>query len=434
LPDRAVVGEGFSAGVLGSWLVAADQSHRGRQLAWLLELINGDLDATDAAEHFVIAFLDKHPSGLAQLIAGWRSQGPYTLDAYVPVAHRAWLELRDRDGRPMTLNCVLDSSGLLRLANLAPAPVVPPVTSWSDLDAALDLPGVRHSLLAASVDQPSGELRPLYERNADRPMALASVFKYVVLHTVIRAVRDGTVCWQQLLTLTPEVRSLPTGDLQDEPDGTTITVSAAAYKMIAISDNTATDLLIGLVGRAAVEQAAAEFFEHQPRPFLTTRELFELGWGASGLRTRWRAAAEAGRYALLDQLAGTPLTARIQDMTGVVHLDGLDWYASAREVAHLLAGLWRDAQQDEAVRQLLVANTGIPIDESQWASVVFKAGVNPGVLAFCWLAEDHDGNCRLLIMQQSAADPALVRDTRIPLALGQRALNILLPPDDSHSR
>jgi beta-lactamase class A len=426
LPDRAVVAEGFSSDVLGSRSLADDHSDRGRQLGWLFGLINDAVVPADAAEHFVTAFLDKHPAGLGPLISGWRVGGPYTLDAYVPVAHRAWLELRDRVGRPMTLNCVLDSSGLLRLANLAPAPVVPSVTSWSDLAAALGRPGVRHSLLAASIGRTSGELRPLYERNADRPMPLASVFKYVVLHAVLRAVRGGTVCWQQLLTLTPDARSLPTGDLQDEPDGTTIAVSAAAYKMIAISDNTATDLLIRLVGRAAVEEVAAEFFEHQPRPFLTTGELFELGWGASGLRTRWRAADQAGRYALLDQLAGTPLTARIHDMTDVVHPAGLDWYASAREVAHLLAGLWRDAQQDDTVRRLLVANTGIPIEKSRWASVAFKAGVNPGVLAFCWLAEDHDGNCRLLIMQQSAADPALVRDTRLPLALGQRALNTLL--------
>lgn len=423
LADRAVDADGFSAAVLGSRSLAEDRTDRGRQLGWLLRLINstGAVDPDEVTGHFVAAFLDRHPDGLAQLVASWRAGGPYRLDAYVPVAHRAWLELRDGDGRAVVLSCVLASCGLLRLANLAPAPVVPPVTGWSDLDAALDRPGVRHSLLVASLERATGEIEPLYERNADRSMPLASVFKYGVLHALSAAVRAGTVRWQQPLTVTPAVRSLPTGDLQDEPDGTTVTVSAAAYRMIAISDNTATDLLIGLLGRAAVEQAG---FGDQP--LLTTRELFELGWGRSGRRARWRAADLAGRYALLDRLAGAPLTARIQDMTDVVHPDGLDWYASAHEVARRLAGVWQDAQQDEIVRQLLVANTGIPIDGTRWASVAFKAGVNPGVLAFCWLAEDHDGNCRLLIMQQSATDPALVGDTRLPLALGQQALNTLL--------
>jgi beta-lactamase class A len=41
--------------------------------------------------------------------------------------------------------------------------------------------------------------------------------------------------------------------LQYEPEGTQISVLDAAAKMISISDNTAADMLIHLVGRSAVE-------------------------------------------------------------------------------------------------------------------------------------------------------------------------------------
>ena len=49
--------------------------------------------------------------------------------------------------------------------------------------------------------------------------------------------------------------------------------------MISVSDNTATDMLINLVGRSAVEAALTATGMASPaldRPFLTTREIFIL--------------------------------------------------------------------------------------------------------------------------------------------------------------
>jgi beta-lactamase class A len=51
-----------------------------------------------------------------------------------------------------------------------------------------------------------------------------------------------------LLTVTAQLKSLPSGVLQYESDGTQISVLDAATKMISISDNAATDMLINLVG------------------------------------------------------------------------------------------------------------------------------------------------------------------------------------------
>ena len=75
--------------------------------------------------------------------------------------------------------------------------------------------------------------------------------------------------------------------------------------MIAISDNTATDLLIDAVGRDAVEAALVTAGHAAPelnRPFLTPRELFVLKLD-DALRSDYLIAAETGRRELL---AGWP--------------------------------------------------------------------------------------------------------------------------------
>jgi beta-lactamase class A len=52
------------------------------------------------------------------------------------------------------------------------------------------------------------------------------------------------------------------GTLQDLPDGTKLTVEQAAVKMISVSDNTAADMLLKLVGRAAVEEQVRAWSNH----------------------------------------------------------------------------------------------------------------------------------------------------------------------------
>jgi hypothetical protein len=56
------------------------------------------------------------------------------------------------------------------------------------------------------------------------------------------------------------------GVLATEPAGPQVTVLQAAEHMISSSDNTAADLLITLVGRTAVEAAAASSGLADPRP------------------------------------------------------------------------------------------------------------------------------------------------------------------------
>jgi D-alanyl-D-alanine carboxypeptidase len=59
--------------------------------------------------------------------------------------------------------------------------------------------------------------------------------KLHVLYALGEAVAAGKVSWDQPLTVTAKLTSVPSGVLQNEPDGTQLTVLDAATKMITIS-------------------------------------------------------------------------------------------------------------------------------------------------------------------------------------------------------
>jgi beta-lactamase class A len=60
----------------------------------------------------------------------------------------------------------------------------------------------------------------------------------------------GTVHWDDTVTITSEAKKLGSSGFDTLPPGSLITVRQAAGKMIATSDNMATDLLIGRLGQS----------------------------------------------------------------------------------------------------------------------------------------------------------------------------------------
>src|SRR5207249_4798791 len=125
---------------------------------------------------------------------------------------------------------------------------------------------------------------------------LGSMFKVYVLGAVSKKIKAGGLTWDTPLTITADVKSLPSGRLQDRPDGSTVTVREAAKLMISISDNTAADLLARTVGREAVQEQVKAWGGQVAKntPFLTTRELFLIKW--AGLLDGYTAAADKLAY------------------------------------------------------------------------------------------------------------------------------------------
>jgi beta-lactamase class A len=267
----------------------------------------------------------------------------------------------------------------------------PTISSWRDIDTALGKTHARYSWQVARVDD--GQCDRVAGTNTALPLPLASIFKLYVLYAVADAVKAGTVSWDDQLTVTEKGKAVGSG--MDLPVGAHISVRTAAEKMIATSDNMATDMLIGKVGTKAVEGALAKAGHHDPAamtPFPTMYELFSVAWGQPDLREQWKQANAATRAQLLAQANShvyqpDPMRAHVP-ASGY----GAEWYGSAEDICRLHAALQAAAVGKAApVKQILAAAPGINLDRREWPYIGAKAGGLPGDLTFSWYAVDRTG-------------------------------------------
>lgn len=108
------------------------------------------------------------------------------------------------------------------------------------------------SVVFAPLDDPNGGVRI----NQDTRMRSASMIKVPILATLLEKVETGEVSLETEHTLTWEEIVGGTGSLQGRGAGAVLTVDKLAWHMIAESDNTATNVLIDLLGFDAVNDTA----------------------------------------------------------------------------------------------------------------------------------------------------------------------------------
>lgn len=87
--------------------------------------------------------------------------------------------------------------------------------------------------------------------NGNSTFAAASMIKFPVLVAFFQDVDAGKIRLDEKLTLKKELIGGGSGDMQYKPVGTKFTALETATKMIVISDNTATNMLIARLGGAA---------------------------------------------------------------------------------------------------------------------------------------------------------------------------------------
>ncbi len=388
--------------------VTLPQTRAGQAAAWVLEQLAADEGpgAEEAREHFAEAFLAEVPAAqVAAVFAQLRAGGPYVVEGYDGTEDAAQLPLAAQDGR-FLLHVVTEPDGRMSTLFFEATRAVPDVTSLEDLDAALAGLDAETSVLVAD----GATCEPLHERESDVARPIGSIVKLYVLDAVRQAVADGTLAWEDTLTLTDDLRSLPSGVLQEEPAGHEVSVRDAAELMISISDNTATDLLIDAVGRAAVLAAVERLGHHDPAlltPLVTTRELFQLGFTDPELRERWAAADAAGREEILAGLPGGEVALDPALAQDVIWPDGLDWFATAQDLCRAHAGLQESG--DETVLGILALNPGIEATED-WEYVGFKGGSAPGEMAGSWYLGSAGGEGYAVVVQIAATDVAAVPD------------------------
>jgi len=236
----------------------------------------------------------------------------------------------------------------------------PPVQRGGTLDEALAGLSVEGADVAWVLTK-DGET--VASESADRPLAIGSTFKLWVLDAYRRAVEAGELTREQVVTLAARHVSWPSGLLQDVPPGLPLTLESVATLMMAQSDNTATDLMIDVLGRKAIE--ANSPFD----PLLTTVDLFRLRMQPE-LEQRFSVGDAAERRSVLASLSPGPLPKEPEDIPGP--LDGAEWYATPLQVC---AALERVAGEP-ATR----VPTGV-VPHDGWQQVTDKPGGEPGVLS-----------------------------------------------------
>ena len=213
----------------------------------------------------------------------------------------------------------------------------------------------------------------LYASDPDTPLAVGSAFKLGILRALRDQIDAGTRHWSDVVTLTPDTMSLPSGFLGTWPAGSPLTLHTLAALMISISDNTAADTLLKLVGRDKVEAALGI------APVLSTRELFVLKANPD-LKAKYVAADLAGRRAILAEADALPLpdAAKVQTPYDAA----VEWDLSPAKLCELMAGL-----ADLDVTQI---NPGVATG-TDWSSVAYKGGSESGVLSFTTAVTGKDG-------------------------------------------
>ena len=219
--------------------------------------------------------------------------------------------------------------------------------------------------------------------NVDQPLAVGSTFKLWVLRTLQGQIAEGLHSWEEVVPLREDWKSAPSGFLQTWPEGSQLTLESLATLMISQSDNTATDHVLNIVGREAVESTLS-YAEQRNIPFLTTREFFVLKDPANiSVLRRWRRSQE--KRSLLSPLAALPLPPVSIFGNGPVAID-VEWFFTARELCSVMS--------EVADLPLMSVNPGL-VDPQGWKRVSFKGGSEPGVENFTThlVTEDGDEIC-----------------------------------------
>ncbi|WP_129710961.1 serine hydrolase [Haloactinopolyspora alba] len=414
--------------------VSLPHSAVGRQARWVLDQLALETGPTaaEARRRFGTRFLDEVPPAEVNTVFDeLRPAGPWSPVDVDAVGGDAVVRLHDGSGEPWRMVISLGGDGTIATLLIRPdSGDDETANSWAEVHEQLTALDADVNLLAARVTD-DGRCEPVTEIEPREPQPMASIFKLYVLDAVAAAVENGGIGWSDQLAVTDEVRSLPSGRLQDRPDGAQVSVSKAAAGMIAISDNTAADMLADLVGRDAVEAAMADLGHADPalnQPFLTTRELFAVGWGPGERRSRWSEADEAERRRLLASLTSGALDVAAGDVDDPAWPSGVSWLGSAHDICAALVGLHERDRSDPDTRMLrtiLGHNRGVTIDENRWPYVAYKGGSAPGVVTGSWYGERSDGERYVYVMQAASTDAAALQDHSAFFSLAEDAFTLL---------
>lgn len=380
----------------------------GRQLAWIIDVVNrgaSPLTPGELEAHFDEVFLraSGHDQTIELLAGTARDDAPLTfLEVSPDTSDKSVLALVEGTRSRLTIGINVGAAngkitGLQFLRPIAAVAPPEPLRTWEAITDELQQIAPRAQLLVAEVV--GGTCLPLQHLAAERALALGSSSSLYVLAELARQVEEGQLDWSSTLTVKEELKSLPAGELQTVAAGTELRLGEVAEKMFTLSDNTATDHLLALLGRENVESVLAATGHSAPElnvPFLTTRELFLFRLELSEPEIdRYLSMLPAQRRAFLAALSGrAPRLEDTRDWLGPRRIDQVEWFASAQDLCRLMAHLRGRSElpgMAPLAEVLSQSRSFLPLDPADFPYVSFKGGSEPGVLNFTSLVERVDG-------------------------------------------
>ncbi|MFG2075698.1 serine hydrolase [Nonomuraea maritima] len=378
---------------------AIPDSPAGRQLTWILDAVNRTpVPESELKEHFTADFLTNiPPDQINQALAMYAG---LRMERIVRNEENSLVARSTVGGVRYDVALSVDGAGLIEgLLFQAVAP-----GSWDEIDERLTRIAPQTGFLAAELTG-DGRCRPVHEVAAEKSRPLGSMIKLYVLGALAEAVKNGRLSWDTELTITPEPKSLPVGELGGRPDNSKVSVLEAAKLMISISDNTATDLIIHAVGRKAVERTMREWGARDKRnvPLLTTRDLVVLK-GADYPRhaDRYLRMNDAKQRDYLRRVVAEVPLSQVTLWQEPRALNTVEWFASPTEICRAYAGLVKlgDARIHEVMS---INDAGLGLDRTAWPRVWFKGGSEPGLAAMSFLARNASGKSYVVV--GVSADP-----------------------------
>lgn len=283
---------------------------------------------------------------------------------------------------------------------------VPPVKikNYQDLSKLLSKKKGKFTFLFKKINGPSE-----FEFKSDDRHALGSVFKLYILAALLKEVEAKKLSWSKKFPIKDELKSLPSGKMQNLKEGTLVDVLEYASKMISISDNTGTDHLLNIVGRGNVESLLQEgglnSFIKDNRPFLSTLEMFKTrGFWSQKQVDEYLIASREARAELINEIpfvSRKDLLKRLEKWYLPKYNEEIEWFANSKDICRLYE--WMDTKKDKNLRKVLGLNTPfINIKKSKrWSYAGYKGGSEPGVLEMAYLLEDNKGERYCLYIGQN---------------------------------
>ncbi|GAB1819587.1 hypothetical protein HerbRD11066_27510 [Herbidospora sp. RD11066] len=371
----------------------------GRKLTWYLGALEAlPIPADQINQHFAPEFLKQVPADQLNEVSA-TLKGLQVVEIQ-RATENDLVTLVESGGNKAKLSMAVDTTGKISGLLIAPADSPTPA-SWDEIDTRLKAVAPS-SFIAAGQD-----CKPVHGVAADEVRPLGSMFKLYVLGAVAQEVKVGRLAWTDELTITDAKKSLPSGELQDRPDGTKVSVKEAAKLMISISDNTATDLLIDKVGKPKVEGVIQSWSSHADRniPLLTTRELFVLK-GADYPKYAKGYLAAPDRRAYLEDTVDKVPTSQVKAWTTPRDVTTIEWFGSPTDMCRALVNL--DGLSGPELNEIMsTADAGLGLDQKTWPTVWFKGGSEPGVLTLGYLAKSSQGKTAVVVVEATDGEKGI---------------------------